>query len=180
MQIYVVRHGQTDSNKNGLIMGQRIDESLNEEGIRQASVLSENLEKEGFDVIFSSPLKRALQTAETISKKFNTPMLIYERLLERDFGSLSGKTWEQIEEILQKDAHAKDRAQTYDYHSFGGETASDVKERVLSFLDFVKKEYGSKKVLVVSHGGILKRLQSLYKEEDIFTPENGSLHVFDI
>lgn len=161
-------------------MGQRVDESLNEEGVRQTHALSENLSKEDFDIIFSSPLKRALETAEIISKENNTPILVDERLLERDFGSLSGKTWEQIEEILQKDAHKKDQAQMYDYHSFGGETASDVKERIQDFLDFIKREYGSKKVLIVSHGGVMKRLQSLYKEGEVFTPDNGSLHVFDI
>ncbi len=180
MKIFVIRHGETDSNQNGFVMGNRVDESLNETGIKQAETIVTDLVGEKFDVIFSSTLKRALETAQIINKQLNLQVVVDKRIVERDFGSLTGKSWNQIEKEFRSTAHTEDRAQKYDYTSFGGETAEDVKQRLLSFLDLVKKEYGSKKVLIIAHGGIMKMLQHLYTEGEIFTPENGSLHSFDI
>ena len=68
MKIYITRHGQTDSNKERKLMGQKIDDSLNEVGIKQAKELAKSLFEEGFDIIFSSPLKRASETSEIIKK----------------------------------------------------------------------------------------------------------------
>lgn len=180
MKIFVVRHGQTESNQKKLVMGNRIDESLNDLGINQAETIATELGSQRFDIIFSSTLKRALETAEIIKKHLNTPIVVDARLVERDFGSLTGKNWNQIEKEFSKTAHDDDRAQRYDYTKFGGETAEDVKGRLLAFLDFIKKEHGSEKVLIVAHGGIMKMLQHLYTEEAIFTPENGALQSFDV
>jgi len=68
MKIFFVRHGETDANAKKIMMGQRIDEPLNEFGRRQAEELA-SLLPNSFDIIFSSPLKRTAQTAEIISKK---------------------------------------------------------------------------------------------------------------
>lgn len=161
-------------------MGNRIDESLNDEGIIQSEKIASELAAQQFDLIFSSTLKRASETAEIIKKHIGAPVIVDGRLVERDFGSLTGKDWSQIEKEFSKTAHDDDRAQRYDYTKFGGETAEDVKRRLLAFLDFLKKEHGSKKVLIVAHGGIMKMLQHLYTEETISTPENGTLQSFDI
>lgn len=181
MRIYIVRHGQTDSNKNRQLMGQRIDESLNKIGIRETEKLSKSLVGEDFDIIFSSPLKRALETAEIINKNFNILIKTDNRLKERDFGSLSGKSWDEIESETSWNAHDDDRAQKYNYSSFGGETVGEVRTRLLSFLENIKKEYKNKKVLIVAHGGIMKLMQNIYKtKEEIFTPKNTELYSFDI
>lgn len=180
MKIFVIRHGQTESNQRGFVMGNRIDESLNDEGIHQAEKIVAELDAEKFDIIFSSTLKRALETAGIIKKHIDAPVIIDGRLVERDFGSLTGKDWSEIEKELSETAHTDDRAQRYDYTRFGGETAEDVKRRLLAFLDFIKKEHSSKKILIVAHGGIMKMLQHLYTKETIFTPENGTLQSFDI
>ncbi|QQR82824.1 histidine phosphatase family protein [Candidatus Campbellbacteria bacterium] len=131
-------------------------------------------------LFFSSTLKRALETAEILKKHIDAPIIIDDRLIERDFGLLTGKNWNEIEKEFSETAHNDDRAQKYDYTRFGGESAEDVKRRLLAFLDFIKKEYGSKKILIVAHGGIMKMLQRVYTQEIIFTPENGTLQTFDI
>ena len=162
-------------------MGQRVDEPLNDTGIKQAEELSEGLSGESFGVIFSSPLKRAKETAEIINKDSGITIRIDDRITERDFGSLSGKNWDKIKSEAYWTVHDDDRAQKYDYSSFGGETAKEVKERLLSFLDDLKKEHKNKKVLIVAHGGIMKILQLIYGEgQEIFTPENAKLYCFDI
>lgn len=85
--IYIVRHGQTDWNVEGKYQG-RIDIELNVNGINQAKQISEKLKDIKFDKIFSSPLKRALQTAIIIS---GGDIIIDDRLIERSNGELEGK-----------------------------------------------------------------------------------------
>ena len=88
--IYFVRHGQTDWNKELKIQGQQ-DVELNEEGMAEAKKLSEKLSGVRFDVAFSSPLKRALKTAEAV---YDGKIISDGRLAERGFGSLEGKRLE--------------------------------------------------------------------------------------
>src|SRR5665647_97279 len=98
MKIYIVRHGETDSNKARKAQGQRINEFLNSEGVRQTEELTSNIDKD-FDVIFTSPLKRAAQTAEILAKEIKAPVIVREEIIERDYGNLSGKTTEEMFEF---------------------------------------------------------------------------------
>jgi broad specificity phosphatase PhoE len=180
MKIYIARHGQTDLNKQKVLQGSRTDHSLNETGIKQAEELSKNLSGSSFDIIFSSTLKRAKETAEIVNKKFNVPLMIDERLVERDFGNLSGRSWEQIKSDPSWTVQNEETSQNYDYSPFGGETSEDVKSRLLSFLENLKKEYQGKKILIISHGGVLKFMQRMSGETNLFTPENGALYDFEI
>jgi len=184
MKIFVVRHGETDSNKAKKLMGQRIDELLNSNGIKQAEELADKLIDNNFDVIFSSPLKRALQTAEIIAGKINVSVYARDGLLERDFGSMSGKSWdEMIEKVESDNFNLKkiDFEQKYDYRPYGGECSLDVKKRLFNFFDELKSKYYDKKVLIITHGGILKLAHLILKERTVdISPENASIHEFDI
>ncbi len=180
MKIYITRHGQTDSNKERRLMGQKINDSLNEVGIKQSEELAKSLLKEEFDIVFSSPLKRALETSEIIKKQLNIPIITDKRLTERDFGSLSGKSWDEIENSSPWTTRENDLAQKYDYSSFGGETAKDVEKRLIDFLEYLKKEYSDKKILIVAHGGIAKLLQHIYRDKEVFTPKNCTVSSFEI
>ena len=86
--IYVVRHGQTDWNIEKRYAG-RVNVPLNETGVSEAYELAVKLQKINFDVVFSSPLSRAYQTAKIISS--NSNILIDDRLIERSNGDLEGK-----------------------------------------------------------------------------------------
>lgn len=89
MKIYTVRHGQTEWNKKGLYQG-KTDVPLNEEGKKQATLVKEKLKDKKIDLIISSPLKRAKETAEIISDgkiKIITDSLIVERGLGEYEGS---------------------------------------------------------------------------------------------
>jgi probable phosphoglycerate mutase len=182
MKIYIVRHGETYSNKAKKAQGQRINESLNSEGIRQAEELTSNIDKD-FDVIFTSPLKRAAQTAEILAKEIKAPVIVREEIIERDYGSLSGKTWEEMFEFGEGkiDFRKMDFELEYDYRPYGGECAEDVKKRLLKFIEELKKDYSDKKVLIIAHGGILKMAHFLFLEEKVqHTPKNASIYEFDI
>ena len=94
--IYVVRHGQTDWNLEGRFQG-RIDIPLNEKGKSQAKKTKEKLEGIKFDKVFSSPLKRALETAKIITDE---PIDIDDRIIERCNGQLEGKLKTECENMV--------------------------------------------------------------------------------
>ena len=182
MKIYIARHGETDANTTKKLMGQRLDEGLNEKGIHQADELAESLKGAGFDLIFSSPLKRAYETALSVSKKIGVPIITDPRLSERDFGDFTGKTWKEMSETIATDTDLKnvDLELMYDYRPYGGECANDVKKRFSNFIDELKERFFDKKILIVAHGGIIKMAHFIFKEQIINTPENSSLHEFEI
>ena len=87
MKIYIVRHGQTDYNINGIYAG-RIDIPLNNNGIKEAYQVKEKLKGINFSKIYSSPLRRAYETAKIISDK---DIIVDNRIIERSNGQLEGK-----------------------------------------------------------------------------------------
>lgn len=97
--IYVVRHGETDWNKLHKVMG-RVDIPLNETGKSQAKITSEKLKEYKIDLIISSPLKRACETAKIINETKNLEIIYDDRLLERDFGEFEGLDYNERYEPL--------------------------------------------------------------------------------
>ena len=87
--IYIFRHGQTDYNVSRRVMGQ-LDIPLNETGIAQAAELSTRLANTHLEVIYTSPLLRAKQTAQAVADKSNIQIITDDRLKERNNGVLQG------------------------------------------------------------------------------------------
>lgn len=164
-------------------MGKSVDEPLNSVGVKQAYELAERIKGDSFEIIFTSPLKRAKQTAQIIADKINVPVEQREEINERDFGTMAGKSWEEMISVVKSNANFKDidLEQKYDYRPFGGECIDDVKERLLRFIEELKINYSDKKVLVVAHGGIMKLAHLLFKEKMLDkSPDNTAIHEFDI
>ena len=111
--IYFVRHGQTEWNKIGRMQG-RIDIELNSEGKEQANIVKEKLKGVKFDKVFSSPLKRAKETAQIIC---NQEIIFDDRLKERFNGELEGKTKNEIEHF--PDFNIKLLYRIYVLHLYG-------------------------------------------------------------
>ena len=140
--IYIVRHGQTDWNLEGRYQG-RLDVELNEKGIKQAEKIHEELKDIKFDIVFSSPLKRAYKTAQIIT---NEPIIKDERIIERCNGELEGKL----------------KTETVDFVDFtdpnecrlGIEKLTDFRDRITNFFDDITNNYKGKNVLVVTHAGV--------------------------
>ena len=93
--IYIVRHGQTDYNINGRYGG-RLDIPLNDKVIEEAYELKEKLKDIDFDIVYSSPLKRAVQTANIITDK---ELILDDRIIERNNGLLEGKLKSEVEQV---------------------------------------------------------------------------------
>ena len=145
MKVYLVRHGQCDSNVIGRY--NFIDEDINEVGIKQAEDLREKIKDIDYDIVISSPLIRALHTAKMINVN-NKEILLDERLVERKHGSLEGKS-----------VDVTDREEYWNYYTnvkYGTEERiPDLCNRVKEFLDELKdKKYRS--VLIVAHSGVSK------------------------
>lgn len=141
MTIYIVRHGNTDWNAEGRCAG-RIDVPLNEIGINQAKQIKEELKDIHFDKVYSSPLKRAYQTAKIISDD----VVVDERLIERSNGDLEGKLRTEITEMIDFNNPFEDK--------YNIEPVTTVRKRVKEFFDEIIKDKESNNILVVTHAGI--------------------------
>lgn len=145
MEIYVLRHGQTDYNVQGRFQGQ-VNTELNDIGREQARIVSEILKDVKFDMVISSPLNRAIETAKIVTDQ---EIVIERRLIERSFGKLEGK----------KSLLNYEEKQEY----YGIETMENLFKRVYEFLDELKIVYNKNKILLVTHEGIAQVIQCYFK-----------------
>jgi len=157
VRLILVRHGETDWNRVNKLQG-RIDILLNKNGIRQIRKTATKLKKSGEKprIIIASPLARAMQSAGIISTILEIPFTTNQNLSERDFGRLEGLTWKEINKLYGPNFKERDRKQQYDYRPYGGESAEEVGKRISNFLDYVRKKYSRKTVVVVTHAGVLR------------------------
>lgn len=165
MKIWIIRHGQTDWNKKGIIQGSK-DIELNETGISQAESRIETFNKYDFDLIISSTLKRAMKTAQIINKEKNVEIIYDKRLIERNFGDYEGMPTTLNEEPLYNLEKNLNKNNV--------ETAQKLYERVTSILNEVKEKYNGKKVLLVTHGGTTRAIETYFyglNENGIMPPE---------
>lgn len=140
MKVYFVRHGQTAASTGDAISH---DDPLNQRGMNQAKEVAEQLKDISFDAIISSPLRRALQTAEAINAYHRLPITQDKRWRERDLTTyMSLEAWNKVFDF--------DNKAVLD----GVETLSDFFLRVYAAIDDLEQNYDSKTVLVVSHGGV--------------------------
>lgn len=184
MEITFIRHGIVPGNVENRVMGQSTDESLTEQGRAGAKALATML-KAGdarFDILFSSPAKRTMETSEPIAAIFNLEIIARPELLERSAGSLTNKTWSEVAELTHgilslAVLHAN---LEIDYSLYGGESPADVRRRLTAFLGEIKREYPNKRILVVTHGGVIKTMYAIYKNTEPLEPDNLSVHTFSI
>jgi broad specificity phosphatase PhoE len=146
---YLARHGETKWNAENRICG-RSDVPLSEAGRRQAKRLAERLKPISFDALYSSPLKRAIDTARFISERIGLEPVVDDRLVELDYGQWEGKT---LEEIMKNDVNTL-RAWEADPGEVappGGESGLAAQQRVVHFLDSLAARHPKGQVAVVFH-----------------------------
>lgn len=155
MNIYSTRHGQTDFNKDELILG-TTDIELNEKGLQQAGELADKIrEMNCIDIIISSPMKRALRTASIVSEKTGIPVVTDERFREWDYGRFEGKSRFTEGFAENKVNYGVRMGQT-------GESLLQLSHRVFSALDDIISRYDGKNVLIVSHGGVCRVIEMYF------------------
>ena len=153
----VVRHGETRSNLEQRIQGQG-DSPLTESGLAQAEAIARRLAAErAFDVLVSSDLGRALETARPIARSTGREIRIDPRLRERHFGIGEGLTYEEVGERFPG-AFRGDGAIDPDYAIPGGESRRRFHERVAHAFEALAAEHPGARLVVVTHGGVLATL----------------------
>lgn len=152
VELWLVRHGQTDWNLTGRWQGQASDApGLNETGRKQASVASEKMKGVEISAIYSSDLLRAKQTAEAIAVSLELPVILEPRLREINLGAWEGMFSEDIE--AQYPQELADRARDpFHTPAPNGESPYEVAERVLKAVNEIADRHRDESVLIVAHG----------------------------
>ena len=153
--IILARHGETDWNAKEIFRG-RIDVELNEAGIREAELLAEYLSYMTIAAVYSSPLKRALQTAEVIARHHDVKVEVSPQLIDLDYGEWQGLSHDEVKDRYgQLYAEWVNNPQLVKMPS--GESLEDVSKRAISLMeDITAKAEGA--IVLVSHRVIHKVL----------------------
>lgn len=178
MELYFVRHGETEYNKHHKLMGQKINAPLDALGKNQALEVLDKIPSD-VSVIFSSPLLRAKQTAELIANKLGLPITVKKELTERDFGTLSGKSWDEIDKETELTLSERDEKLNYDYSPYGGESVFSVKTRLEKFLEEIRS-LSPAKAVVVTHFGIISIMNKMFHVKESHKLSNATVHKFEI
>lgn len=152
MRLYFVRHGESEANLLREFSNRGFKHGLTERGFQQAEQLGQNLDPIPFKTIYSSPLKRAIQTAEILQQHLNCPLEITDALREFDTGVLEGKSDPESWKIH---AWVIDQWLTgnWEAHIPGGESRLDIHARFMPLIDKLRHNLSEENVLLVGHGG---------------------------
>jgi len=155
-RLCIVRHGETAWNAEHRVQGQ-LDVPLNAIGLAQAQAISRALAQEKFDVIYSSDLSRALQTAQPTAQILGLPVRQEKDLRERHYGIFQTLTYAEVKVKFAED-YARFLARDPDFAFRSGESLKDFSVRSISAISKIAKENEGKSVLVFTHGGVLDEL----------------------
>ena len=165
--LYLVRHGETVDNANQIMQGQTQGE-LNENGLRQARLLSEAWREKPLDAVIASDLKRSVDTARIIAAPHQLEVLTTPLLRERDWGDFTGRYIPDLKNEVWPD---------------NVETLENLLSRADEFLTFVRQTFPEKKVLAVGHGIINKAVQAVYYQKsmsDIQRMSNAEVRILEL
>lgn len=147
--LILIRHGRTEWNEKGKYQGQS-DPPLNEEGRRQIKHLSFELCSLGGDIIYTSPLKRARETASILAEKMSVKVIEDPDLMEMNLGEWEGATRDEILKRYPRLLRLWEE-NPWEVQIPGGENLSLVAERVYRFLDRVSEKHREGKIIAVTH-----------------------------
>lgn len=167
MKLYVVRHGETIWNVENRVQGVS-DIPLTDKGRLDATLQKDFVKTLDIDVVISSPLDRAIETARILTDG-KYPINTDDRIKERDWGMNEGADIDSVDRIDCWDVILNTRVQNI-------ESIQDFMYRVSSFLEDIKVRYKDKKVLLVTHSAVIRVIHYLLGT----IPEDGDLSKIDI
>jgi broad specificity phosphatase PhoE len=153
MNLTIVRHGQTEENKEGIIQGQN-DGTLSSLGVKQSNKVAVRLAIEKFNVIFSSDLGRCTHTAARIRHHHPaTPLILSSKLREIAYGAYQGRPIDDLDSSNLAGTILTQKVS-------GGESWTDLSHRIATFLNDIYAEYKDSDVLLVTHGGPIQVIRA--------------------
>ena len=181
MIVYCIRHGESCYNAQGRIQGQS-DVPLSELGHRQSEAVAGAMADLPIEVVYCSPLRRALETARPVADALKLPIRTDPRLMEVHAGVFQDKLRTELEQ-LYPDEIARWRSGDPDFIIPGGESRRDLGRRGHEFFEEIRTA-GHAQVVVVTHGGLLaaalKALLEIPPQRQPFVLENGSISELDL
>jgi len=156
VKFYFVRHGESKANVLHVFSNQGWKHGLTPRGINQVEKLAKNLRPNKFEKIYTSPLKRAFETAQLLSARLKIEYEINDALREFHTGINEGKhdqeSWDRWAKVIE-DWRIRE---LYDSRIEGGESLTDQMNRLLPFIQSLSEKYGSvdHNLLLVGHGGL--------------------------
>ncbi len=181
--LFAVRHGETEWNSIEKYQG-HLDSPLTDNGIKQAQLLANGLIAKNIDLLYSSDLGRALQTAKIIAKKISLPIHSDARLRERHLGLIQGLTKKEFAEKYPQEAALFNTGDP-DYIVPGGESARQRFRRCLDCAEDLARHNLGQRILIVAHGGVLSSFfyqatNTPLTEPRRFSLFNASINAFSI
>lgn len=156
MKLFIIRHGETEENQAGIMQG-HLHGTLTKEGLAQAKEVGISLKDYKFKHIFSSDLKRCVDTAEIV-KGFHpdTPLTFTKELREVHLGEFQGKKRGEVDwDGLGSDVMNRKPK--------GGESFNELKQRIIGYIKELYKEYSKDDLLLVTHSGVLRQIIAYFE-----------------
>ena len=166
--IYTLRHGLTELNRDKRIGGQSLDVPLLPEGIRQAEEARARFTGTPVDVVISSPLSRAIQTAEVVTGWSRAMITVDALCMERSFGRLDGLTRAQVEARHPEVRYLEIGVIGYSLNPPDGESFQALRARAREFLRGVLDRHRGRRILVSSHQNFLQQMHGVIRDIDPF------------
>ncbi|MBU3110889.1 alpha-ribazole phosphatase [Clostridium lacusfryxellense] len=179
MNIYLLRHGQTQENRKGTYYG-NLDISLNSIGINQGNKAKEFFNDIKFDIVYVSNKKRTLEMAKLALGRKEIEVINDSRINETNFGDFEGKTYEEIKKLYPKECICWQE----DWKGFvppNGESYVQLCERVKSFMEHIKN-LEKENILISAHSGVIRAIYCYVMNENMdlfwkFGCKNGDISV---
>lgn len=175
MRVYLIRHGETDFNREGRMQGHG-EVPLNDTGIAQVTLLAHRLAGESIDHIYASDLRRTVMTATVIASHTGASLSYDAGFRERDPGELTGNRYETCMEFFNDST----------FEPPGGESVPVFEARVReAFTSLVEREGGNgRRLAIVSHGMVCMAFLRIFTPEaiegmDDFTSKNASVSILN-
>ena len=168
--IFIIRHGETDLNRQKIVQGQGVDASLNKLGIQQGQAFYNYYKDEDFEVVITSALKRTKQTvAPFIQQGVYTQA--FEEINEINWGVHEGKSSEPWMIKAYKKLIDQWQNGIFDARLEEGESAAEMAFRLTKFVEHLK-DRAEKKILICSHGRAMRCLMCILKDQHLREMEN--------
>ena len=173
-RIIAIRHGETAWNVDTRIQGQ-LDIPLNDTGRWQAERLARALAaREAIDVVYTSDLLRAWETARPVAEATGAPLHTDEGLRERGFGSFQGKTFTEIEAAMPDEARRWRQRDPF-WAPPGGESLTAMRRRVIETLHALASRHVGEQIVLVAHGGVMGVLYRAATGQELQAPRTWLL-----
>ena len=182
-RFYLIRHGETDWNKGGRYQG-RTNIQLNDAGVEQARLLGERFKYFPLDVVYVSPLDRAVATAEPVAASHGLTPIKDEHFIEINFGEWEGHTIEELSEKFGR-AYTDFFKDPFDHPVPGEGSFQIAMNRAIEGFNILAERHKGQNVAIVSHGGLLRvMLVGLLEMDDAFYRKtwmtNTSITMLDV